>query len=159
MNWFLQHGEVFSHTIGPPIMNNPQGLMCTIVSESKYCSGITRFTTFSMTSSRNVSNVTFSECWSETTTVWTRFGMHAPWSNKYSQVTYWNEKKDSHFDIISWNQKVCFAECQMRTWNPEHSKFNRCFQHVLLVNWWCYEFCTILRRISPLSFCMICIFW
>lgn len=84
-------------------MNSPHGLMCTIVSESKYCSGITRFTTFSITSLRKVSNVTFSECWSETTTVWTRFGMHAPWSNKYSQVTYSGEgERITHFNIIYW---------------------------------------------------------
>lgn len=78
-------------------MNSPQGLMWTIVSGSKYCSGITRFTTFSITSLRKVSSVTFSECWSETTTVWTRFGMHAPWSNKYSHVTCW---KLHTFDMI-----------------------------------------------------------
>lgn len=78
-------------------MKSPHGLMCTIVSESKYCSGMTRFTTFSITSLRKVSNVTFSECWSETTTVWTRFGMQAPWSNKYSHVTY--KQNNTHFNI------------------------------------------------------------
>lgn len=76
------------HTIGPPMMNNPHGLMCTIVLASKYCSGITVLMTLSITSLRKCSNVIFSECWSDTTTVWTRFGMHAPLSKRYSHVTW-----------------------------------------------------------------------
>lgn len=75
-------------TIGPPIMNSPHGLTWTIVFASKYCSGMTVLITLSITSLRNCSNEIFSECWSDTTTVWTRFGKHAPLSNKYSHVTY-----------------------------------------------------------------------
>lgn len=63
-------------------MNNPHGLMCTIVFASKYSAGITTLTTSFITCSRNSSNEILSECCNDTTTVCTRFGTHAPCSNR-----------------------------------------------------------------------------
>uniref|UniRef100_A0A182PZU3 Uncharacterized protein n=1 Tax=Anopheles farauti TaxID=69004 RepID=A0A182PZU3_9DIPT len=72
---------------GPPMMNNPHGLMCTIVFASKYLAGITSLITLSIISLRSSSSVILSECCRDTTTVCTRCGMHAPDSNTYSAVT------------------------------------------------------------------------
>ena len=49
----------------------PQGLMWYLVSGVMYCLGMVVRTTFSMMSFLRASRVTFSECWQETTTVWT----------------------------------------------------------------------------------------
>ena len=82
----------------PPITKLPQGLMWYLVSGVMYCLGMVVSTTFSMMSFLRASRVTFSECWQETTTVWTLedeyleiqkikqylssnlVGMHAPFS-------------------------------------------------------------------------------
>ena len=55
----------------PPITKLPQGLMWYLVSGVMYCLGMVVITTFSMMSFLRASRVTFSECWQETTTVWT----------------------------------------------------------------------------------------
>ena len=57
--------------MGPPITKLPQGLMWYLVSGVMYCLGMVVSTTFSMMSFLKASRVTFSECWQETTTVWT----------------------------------------------------------------------------------------
>lgn len=80
---------------GPPITKAPHGLMWTMVLSSKYCSGMTTLTTFSKTSERNSSSEIFSECWTETTTVWTRCGMQAPFWKIYSAVTWQRETRKS----------------------------------------------------------------
>ena len=67
--------------MGPPMMKFPHGLMWYFVSLSKYLSGMTSLTTFAMISSLSTGRVTCSECWTETTTVWTLMGTHAPLSN------------------------------------------------------------------------------
>merc|ERR1711962_728098 len=73
--------------IGPPITKLPQGLMWKTVLSSRYCLGIVVLTTFSIISALRHSKVTFSECWTETTTVWTLTGMMAPFTSRTSQVT------------------------------------------------------------------------
>lgn len=78
---------VHAFTWGPPMRNNPHGFMWKMVCSSIYFSGITCLTTFIMTSFRKSSRAIFSECWTETTIVWTRLGMQAPWSHIYSHVT------------------------------------------------------------------------
>ena len=55
----------------PPMTKLPQGLMWYLVSGVMYCLGMVVSTTFSMMSFLRASRVTFSECWQETTTVWT----------------------------------------------------------------------------------------
>ena len=69
-------------TCGPPIMNFPDGCIWNTVLLSRYFSGITVLTTFSINSFLRVSMVTTSSCCKEMTTVWTLKGTHAPF-------TYW----------------------------------------------------------------------
>jgi len=75
-------------TWGPPMTNLPDGCRWKTVWESMYCRGMTAVTTLSINCLRSCDVVTSSECCTETTTVWTRTGTHAPFSIRYSHVTW-----------------------------------------------------------------------
>ena len=70
-----------------PMTKLPHGLMWYFVFSSMNLAGMTALITFSMISSRRAGSVTFSLCWVDTTMVWTRWGIQAPLSKRYSQVT------------------------------------------------------------------------
>lgn len=98
-------------TCGPPIINSPHGLIWTMVSSVKYLGGMTSFITLFKISVLKSSNDIFSLCCNETTTVWTLSGMHAPWSNLYSHVTYHKQNKIINVDfwwknnlLVFWNR-------------------------------------------------------
>jgi len=75
-------------TWGPPMTNLPDDWMWKTVCESTYCRGMTTETTLSISCFRSSDVEISSECWTDTTTVWTRTGIQAPFSMRYSHVTF-----------------------------------------------------------------------
>ena len=75
-------------TIGPPMMNCPEGLRWYLVSWSNILAGTTLLITCSFKSACIWAFVTPSVCWVEITTVCTRTGTQRPCSSRYSIVTW-----------------------------------------------------------------------
>lgn len=91
------------------MMNLPEGLRWNTVLESISLAGMTGLTTFSIKSSCSCLSDMVSSCCVEITTVWTRIGMHAPSSNRYSTVTCKKHVETCLFMWLQTNKTSCDA--------------------------------------------------